>query len=146
MQSAYIQTAIFGYSFCHAAREAFSLIVRNVLRISAVSIVSTFVLLLGKLFIVAGSTIGAYFYLNIQYSDSLNGLYVPIVLVGLASYAASEIFNEVFGMAISTILQCFVTDEEMFGPEDRFAPGSLASTIEKTQQAKSIKQTVHPET
>jgi choline transporter-like protein 2/4/5 len=39
-KNAYIQTAIFGYSFCKAARKAFFLILRNVLRISAVAIVS----------------------------------------------------------------------------------------------------------
>jgi len=39
-KNAYIQTAIFGYSFCKAARKAFFLILRNILRISAVAIVS----------------------------------------------------------------------------------------------------------
>lgn len=45
---AYIQTAIYGYSFCKAARCAFFLILRNILRVMAVGIVADFVLLLGK--------------------------------------------------------------------------------------------------
>lgn len=32
-------------------------------------------------------------------------------------------------MAISTILQCFLADEELFAPEDRYAEGSLTETI-----------------
>jgi hypothetical protein len=47
-KNAYIQTAIYGYSFCKSARSAFFLIARNILRIIAVSCVGDFVLFLGK--------------------------------------------------------------------------------------------------
>lgn len=47
-KNAYIQTAIYGYSFCKACRAAFFLIARNVLRVFAVSMVGDFVLLLGR--------------------------------------------------------------------------------------------------
>ena len=47
-KNAYIQTAIYGYSFCKACRSAFFLIARNVLRVIAVSYVGDFVLFLGK--------------------------------------------------------------------------------------------------
>ena len=49
-KNAYIQTAIYGYSFCKAARSAFFLLLRNILRVTAVNMVAEFVLLLGKLF------------------------------------------------------------------------------------------------
>ena len=64
----------------------------------------------------------------------MNYLMLPTLLIALAAYACSEMFAEVFGMAISTILQCFVVDEETFNADERFAPDSLASTIESTQQ------------
>ena len=47
-KNAYIQTAIHGYGFCHSARVAFFLILRNILRVAAVGIVSELVLLLGR--------------------------------------------------------------------------------------------------
>ena len=47
-KNAYIQTAIYGYSFCKAARKAFFLVLRNILRVAAVNMVAEFVLLLGK--------------------------------------------------------------------------------------------------
>jgi hypothetical protein len=47
-KNAYIQTAIFGYSFCKASRKAFFLLLRNILRVAAVNMVADFVLLLGK--------------------------------------------------------------------------------------------------
>ena len=47
-KNAYIQTAIFGYSFCTAAKKAFFLIARNIMRVMAVGVVSEVVLILGK--------------------------------------------------------------------------------------------------
>jgi len=134
-KQAYIQTAIFGYSFCKASRIGFFLILRNALRISAVSVVSQIVLFIGKVFITVASAVAGYYYLEIHFGEDLNYLMVPTLLIAFVAYAVSEMFNEVFGMAISTILQCFVADEEMFEDTgDRFAPGGLAGTIDSTQQ------------
>lgn len=47
-KNAYIQTAIYGTSFCKSARRAFFLILRNILRVAAVNMVADFVLLIGK--------------------------------------------------------------------------------------------------
>ena len=40
-------------------------------------------------------------------------------------------FTEIFGMAIETILCCFIADEEMFPVEKRFAEGALKSALQK---------------
>ncbi|KAL3796266.1 hypothetical protein HJC23_008586 [Cyclotella cryptica] len=133
-KQAYIQTAIFSYSFCKAARTGFFLILRNALRISAVSIVSQVVLFIGKVFITVVSTVSGYYYLQIHFGDQLNSLMAPTLLIAICSYAVSEMFDEVFGMAISTILQCFVTDEEIFEPNKRYSPSSLSGTLDATQQ------------
>ena len=142
-KQAYIQTAIFGYSFCKASRMGFFLILRNALRITAVSVVSQLVLFIGKLFITVASAVGGYYYLEIHYGDELHSLTVPTLLVGFLAYAVSEAFSEVLGMAISTILQCFVADEELFDQaEDRFAPDSLMECIDTTQQRYKKKKQV----
>jgi hypothetical protein len=44
-------------------------------------------------------------------------------------------FTEIFGMAISTIMCCFIADEEMFPPQDRFADGDLKNALQKAQQS-----------
>mmetsp|Transcript_29167 Transcript_29167/g.93367 ORF Transcript_29167/g.93367 Transcript_29167/m.93367 type:complete len:523 (-) Transcript_29167:1786-3354(-) len=136
-KNAYIQTAIFSYSFCTAARKAFFLILRNLLRIAAVSLVGDFVLLLGKLLIPATTTFIAYLAITQSGTDEkLNGIVGPLVFVFLISYFVALMFNEIFGMAISTIFQCFVADEEMFeNPNDRHAEKDLASLIGKTAKA-----------
>ena len=141
-KQAYIQTAIFGYPFCKASRMGFFLILRNALRISAVAVVTQVVLFIAKVFITVASAVAGYYYLEIHFGDQLNSLMVPTLLIGLCAYAVSEMFNEVFGMAISTILQCFVADEELFDADERFAPGSLAGTIDSTQQKYKKKKKV----
>ena len=138
-KQAYIQTAIFGYSFCKASKEGFFLILRNVLRISAVSVVSQIVLFIGKVFITVSSAVGGYYYLEIHFGDELNFLMVPTLLIAIVAYAVSEMFNEVFGMAISTILQCFVVDEEM---QSGYSPDSLSHMIDSTQQKYKNKKKV----
>merc|ERR1712224_476777 len=100
-KNAYIQTAIFGYHFCKAAKCAFFLILRNIARIMALSIVSGFVLLLGKLVITAGATFLCY-------------VCLPLVFTAIIAFYVAAMFNEVWGMAMSTILQCFCADEEIY--------------------------------
>ena len=112
-KNAYIQTAIMGYSFCKAAQMSFTLLLKNVFRVAAVSIVSEFILFIGKVFIVVVTTSCAYIYLDKNMSDVLNGLWLPTVLIALISFCISQMFSEIFGMTISTILQCFITDEEL---------------------------------
>ena len=79
-KNAYIQTAIFGHSFCKAARCAFFLILRNIVRIAALGLVSGFVLLLGKVIITTGATILCYVALDASgfADDELNYLWLPL--------------------------------------------------------------------
>lgn len=52
-RNAYIETALHGYSFCTAGRQAFAVLSSNALRVFAINSVGDFVLLLGKAFVVA---------------------------------------------------------------------------------------------
>ncbi len=83
------------------------------IRISAVTVVSEIILMIGKLLIVVSSTIGAYFYLDRYYDDKLRGLHTVTSLVFFTSFISAELFNQIFAAAISTIIQCFVTDKEL---------------------------------
>ena len=113
------------------------------MRISAVSVVSQIVLFIGKTFITVVASVGGYYYLDIHFGNELNSLMVPTLLIAIVAYAVGEMFSEVFGMAISTILQCFVADEELFeDPDERYAPGSLAGTIDTTQEKYKRKKQV----
>lgn len=130
-KNAYIQTAIFGTNFCTSAREAFYLIVRNAGRIGAITYVSTGVIIVGRIFITATTSAIAYFLMQERIDDKLHSLTGPVLLVALIAYYVSGTFMGVFGMAVSTILQCFVADEEMFSGEGRYAEGALRKFVDE---------------
>jgi len=107
--------------------------------------VGDFVLLIGKLFIPIMTTFICY--LCMAYgidSSELNGIISPLIFVAILAYFIAAMFTEIFGMGIETILCCFIADEEMFSPDQRYAEGDLSSAIQKTNQAAAVK--VAPET
>jgi len=144
---AYILTAIYGYSFCKAARKAFFLLLRNILRVAAVNMLSTFVLFMGKVLIPTCTTFVCYLALVYGTNTSnVSGIVAPLVFVFLLAYWIGAMFLEIFGMGIETILFCFIADEEMFEVEKRFASGELMTTLQKTaQSAASMKIAPEPE-
>ena len=137
-KNAYIQTAIFGYSFCKAARCAFFLILRNIARIAALSIVSGLILLLGKIIITAGATLLFYVVVDYTISDDLDSIWAPLILTILVAYFVAKMFNEIWGMAMSTILQCFCADEEIYKGDKTamYAGSALKSCISNAHRGK----------
>lgn len=156
-KNAYIQTAIFGYSFCKASRKAFFLILRNAARVLAVLYITNVVLVLGSVVITSATTFVGYIALGYVMSDELHGIVIPVLFIAFLAYFIAEMFNETLGMATYTILQCYIADEEMISdPAKRFAVGALRSAVEETatkaQQHQSsskvgpdVAKTVEPE-
>lgn len=94
-KNAYIQTAIFGYSFCTAAKKAFFLIARNIMRVAAVGVVSEIVLILGKVVVPLACAVLFYVCANATMADSLHGLVAPTVVVYLCAFFIAKMFTEV---------------------------------------------------
>jgi choline transporter-like protein 2/4/5 len=130
-RNAYIQTALLGKPFFPAAKAAFFLILRNILRIAAVSTVSGLILLVGKVFVMALAGGLSYYFLQSYYSEDLNSLVGPTLLVMALAWFTASMFCEVFGMAIDTILQCFIVDEEWFEAGQRHAEADLKAFVDK---------------
>lgn len=129
-KNAYIQTAIFGTNFCSSAKAAFFLILRNVARIGACTMVSEFVIIIGKIFIMVITGGLSYMAMDQSIGEELNSPLGPVFFIMILSYFTASMFMNVFGMAIATILQCFVADEEMYSGAERFAEASLAKFID----------------
>jgi len=124
---AYIQIALFSYSFCKAARCAFFLILRNLLLIAAVAIVSEFTCALVLIFIPMMTTFLAYNFFHTM--PELNSVFGVTFFTMCISYFTALKFTETLGMIISTILQCYVADTELFPPDERYAEGSLKASV-----------------
>jgi len=138
-KNAYIQTAIYGTTFCTSAKNAFFLIARNIGRIAAVAIVSEVVVFVGKWFIIIVTTALSYLFLDKVLGDSLNSLVGPCIFVAFFAYCIAKMFMSVFSMGISTLLQCFIADEEMYDEHERFATTELQSFIKTSADAAAKK-------
>merc|ERR1739848_49535 len=121
-RNAYIMTAVYGKNFCWSAKEAFTLLMRNILRVFILDNVCDFLLLLGKLVIVGSvGVLSFYFFsgkigeeLNIedQLNVEMNYYFVPVIIITLGAYFIADVFFGVYEMAVDTLFLCFLEDIE----------------------------------
>ncbi|CAK6962915.1 choline transporter-like protein 2 isoform X3 [Scomber scombrus] len=117
-RNAYIMIAIYGKSFCTSARDAFFLLMRNIIRVAVLDKVTDFLLFLGKLLIVGIVGIFSFFFFSgriravEQATPSLNYYWVPIMTVVVGSYLIAHGFFSVYAMCVDTLFLCFCEDLE----------------------------------
>ncbi|XP_056426513.1 choline transporter-like protein 2 isoform X1 [Hyla sarda] len=117
-RNAYIMIAIYGTNFCTSARNAFFLLMRNIIRVAVLDKVTDFLLFLGKLLVVGCVGILAFFFFThrIQIiqdtAPALNYYWVPILTVVIGSYLIAHGFFSVYGMCVDTLFLCFCEDLE----------------------------------
>lgn len=72
-------------------------------------------------------------YYTMQYflKDQIHSPIAPTILVVILAWFTANMFCEIFSMAVSALLQAFIADEEMFGPEDRYACAELSQYIDE---------------
>jgi len=133
-KNAYIQIALNGTPFCTAAKKAFFLILRNMLRFAAVVALSAAVNVIGFISIMVSTTVIGYFLVRAMHDD-VNPV-MPCVSYLVMSYIVAKLFMNVFGLAVDTSLQCFLACEEMGGCGD-FIPGVLAKWVKKNVEKDS---------
>ncbi|XP_062920880.1 choline transporter-like protein 5 isoform X1 [Mobula hypostoma] len=135
-RNAYIMIAIYGKNFCTSAKEAFFLLMRNVVRVAVLDKVTDFLLFLGKLLIVGGVGVLAFFFFTrritiiAEEAPSLNYYWVPLATVIFGSYLIAHGFFSVYAMCVDTLFLCFLEDlERNDGSEER--PYFMSKTLMK---------------
>ncbi|XP_056265668.1 choline transporter-like protein 2 isoform X3 [Pseudoliparis swirei] len=117
-RNAYIMIAIYGKGFCPSARDAFFLLMRNIVRVAVLDKVTDFLLFLGKLLIVGIVGIFSFFFFSGKIQavgeavPSLNYYWVPILTLVVGSYLIAHGFFSVYGMCVDTLFLCFLEDLE----------------------------------
>ncbi|XP_063759355.1 choline transporter-like protein 2 isoform X2 [Eleginops maclovinus] len=117
-RNAYIMTAIYGKNFCTSARDAFFLLMRNMIRVAVLDKVTDFLLFLGKLLIVGLVGIFAFFFFSGRVeafentAPHLHYYWVPILTVVVGSYLIAHGFFSVYAMCVDTLFLCFCEDLE----------------------------------
>ncbi|KAM4624059.1 choline transporter-like protein 5-A [Polymixia lowei] len=136
-RNAYIMVAIYGKNFCTSARDAFYLLMRNVVRVAVLDRVTDFLLFLGKLLIAGGVGIVAFFFFTrkipiIQEEvPTLNYYWVPLLTVVVGSYLIAHGFFSVYAMCVDTLFLCFLLDIEM-NNGSMARPYHMTSSLKKT--------------
>merc|ERR1719427_1863701 len=117
-RNAYIMCAVKNTNFCKSAKEAFNLLMRNLVRVVVLDSVVDFLLFLGKLVIVLLTGIASYMALAGKIPDikddipTLNYFFTPIVFIVIGSYFIASSFFGVYAMAVDTLFLCFLEDLE----------------------------------
>ncbi|XP_039370008.1 choline transporter-like protein 2 isoform X3 [Mauremys reevesii] len=143
-RNAYIMIAIYGTNFCTSAKNAFFLLMRNIIRVAVLDKVTDFLLFLGKLLIVGSVGILAFFFFSqridvVQDSaPTLNYYWVPILTVIVGSYLIAHGFFSVYAMCVDTLFLCFLEDlERNDGSSEKpyFMSSDLKKLLNKTNKA-----------
>jgi len=124
-RNAYIMVAMTGQSFCTSMVEAFNLILSNITKIGTVNVISTFLLLLGKLVIVCFCNLIMFAMISPQSTGMASSMgfmidkigvisspVFPMITTFIFSYSIASYFMNIYGMAIDTILLCFCRDKK----------------------------------
>ncbi|KAF5908149.1 choline transporter-like protein 2 isoform X1, partial [Clarias magur] len=111
-RNAYIMVAIYGKNFCTSARDAFFLLMRNVIRVAVLDKVTDFLLFLGKLLIVGIVGIISFFFFSgraqkVDFAPNLHYYWVPILTIAVGSYLIAHGFFSVYAMCVDTLFLCF---------------------------------------
>ena len=115
-KNAFIQIAITSNSFCVSCWLTFWLIVRNCARFSTVTTIGFVLMFLGKAVIMISSGWIAYIIImNSGLKDKVYSPVFPVLVVIFIAYQLASIFLSVFSFAATTILHCFIVDEEVKG-------------------------------
>lgn len=138
-KNALIWTAIWGDGFCVSACSSFALIWRNLARVAALHMVSSFIFFMGKVTVSLAVT-GCFAWLFVsvdKYETELSSPVLPICIVFAIAYTISTLFMLVFESAADTIFFCFLVDEEKnkAAGSSMFASQELQELVGKHQGA-----------
>ncbi|PNJ03428.1 LOW QUALITY PROTEIN: SLC44A4 isoform 1 [Pongo abelii] len=145
-RNAYIMIAIYGKNFCVSAKNAFMLLMRNIVRVVVLDKVTDLLLFFGKLLVVGGVGVLSFFFFSGRIpgldkdfkSPHLNYYWLPIMTSILGAYVIASGFFSVFGMCVDTLFLCFLEDlERNDGSLDRpyYMSKSLLKILGKKNEA-----------
>ncbi|XP_068238990.1 choline transporter-like protein 4 isoform X3 [Palaemon carinicauda] len=117
-RNAYVYCAIYGKNFCVSAKNAFSLIMRNIARVVVLDKVTDFLLFIGKMVVVGIVGIASFFIFSGEittldsYLPAMNYYLTPVIIITIGTFFIATAFFSVYAMAVDTLFLCFLEDCE----------------------------------
>ena len=102
-------------SFCPSAINGFLLVLKNAATFTITSGLGSIFIYLGKISITIMNSCVAYAILVTWPSlkKEINSPVFPLIAIFILSYLIASLFMSIFGVAATTLLQCFLTDVEL---------------------------------
>lgn len=118
-KNAYIMCAIHGKNFCVSAKDAFMLLMRNILRVWVLDKVTDFLFFLSKVLLTLAVGGVSYVFFASELlptslidNSNLNYEIVPVIIIMICTYLIASLFFSVYSMAVDTLFLCFLEDCE----------------------------------
>lgn len=117
-RNAYVYCAIYGKNFCVSAKNAFSLIMRNIARVVVLDKVTDFLLFIGKMVVVGIIGIASFFIFSGEvkalkgHLPEMNYYLTPVIIITIGTFFIASAFFSVYAMAVDTLFLCFLEDCE----------------------------------
>lgn len=111
-KQAYIQVSLSGSPFLPSARQAFGLVVRNVGRLAAITLVGDFVVWVGKVSIALSCAACSYMYVLKYQHAEVGGIMLPVLFSAWISYITASLYLSLISATANTMLHCFIAEEE----------------------------------
>jgi hypothetical protein len=147
-KNAFVYCSISGDAFCPSACTSFQLIWANLGRISALVLVSEFLVFVGKFTVSITITgVAALAFENLEYyQENVNTILFPCACIFLISYTVSHFFMTVYETCIDAIFLCFLMDLEGNKNGALFASEELLRIVGKYEaQSKELANTLKGE-
>eukprot|EP01116_Phalansterium_solitarium_P007447 TRINITY_DN20115_c0_g1_i1.p1 TRINITY_DN20115_c0_g1~~TRINITY_DN20115_c0_g1_i1.p1 ORF type:complete len:534 (-),score=179.86 TRINITY_DN20115_c0_g1_i1:166-1767(-) len=132
---AYIYIAMHGEGFCSSAKNCFALISRNAVAAVLVDYLGDFVMWVGRLLGMAGTTLLTMVVVHGVFDRQVS--YVTLSVVAVMSFAVFTIFSRVLSMGASAVFVCYMEDQE------RNPDGALCISPHLHQQIQSKSREVN---
>lgn len=138
-KNAYIMTAIKGTNFIESAQKALSLLVANALTVGAITIISEYVMIFGKVLITGISTLIAFGILKSQKGDNaLRSGVLILAVVALFAFFIATLFVNIFSVCIDTILLCYCVDKDDTTSGKNYFPSDLETHVSKQAKKNGV--------
>ena len=143
-KNAYIYTALSGTSFCYSAFKSFFLILNNLAGFGMTSMITMFLLLIGKLSTVFTSIYLCYLYLTYDQilSTQITSEIMPMVATGLIAYVVSDSFFDIVANVMDSVLLNYCVDLQRKGTK---ASEDKLGTVKLPEQTDKVEEEVEPE-
>jgi len=136
-KNAYIETMLYGMSFCSACCTALKTLLSNIVKIAMLSFVGTLVIFCIKLFVSATTAFIAFEWIKDKNDVPLVGLVVFIV--ALVSWFIADAFASIYEMTAGTLMLCYCEDLDANSKDSLIGPPKLTGRIAKNGGVKDGK-------